>query len=47
MTAKVLTYFEKIENSVLRMVNQELFGFLLNYILHRPEPVGQTADGTP
>ncbi len=30
--AKVLTYFEKNENSVLRMVNQELFGFLLNYI---------------
>lgn len=32
VTAKVLTYFEKNENSVLRMVNQELFGFLLNYI---------------
>ena len=30
--ANVLTYFEKDENSVLRMVNQELFGFLLNYI---------------
>ena len=28
------------------MVNQELFGFLLNYILHRPERVGQTVDGT-
>ena len=30
MTAKVLTYLEKIENSVLRMVNKEQFEEICN-----------------